>query len=95
MAAPLLEVEDLQVHFETEDGIVKAVDGISYTVDRGETLGIVGESGSGKSVSSLTVMGLTRANNARISGTVQVRRQGPASAPPTRTCARSAATTSR
>jgi len=71
MAAPLLEVEDLRVHFETDDGLVKAVDGISYTVDRGQTLGIVGESGSGKSVSSLTVMGLTRARNARISGTVR------------------------
>jgi peptide/nickel transport system ATP-binding protein len=71
MAAPLLEVADLRVHFETEDGLVKAVDGISYTVDRGETLGIVGESGSGKSVSSLTVMGLTRARNAKISGTVR------------------------
>jgi peptide/nickel transport system ATP-binding protein len=68
---PLLEVEDLRVHFETEDGLVKAVDGISYTVDRGQTLGIVGESGSGKSVSSLTVMGLTRARNARISGAVR------------------------
>jgi peptide/nickel transport system ATP-binding protein len=68
---PLLEVEDLRVHFETEDGLVRAVDGISYTVDRGQTLGIVGESGSGKSVSSLTVMGLTRARNARISGTVR------------------------
>src|SRR5918998_2588883 len=71
MAAPLLEVEDLRVHFETDDGLVKAVDGISYTVDRGQTLGIVGESGSGKSVSSLTVMGLTRARNARISGAVR------------------------
>jgi peptide/nickel transport system ATP-binding protein len=71
MAAPLLEVEDLRVHFETEDGLVKAVDGISYTVDRGQTLGIVGESGSGKSVSSLSVMGLTRARNARISGKVR------------------------
>jgi peptide/nickel transport system ATP-binding protein len=71
MAAPLLEVEDLKVHFETEDGLVKAVDGVSYTVDRGQTLGIVGESGSGKSVSSLTVMGLTRARNAHISGTVR------------------------
>jgi peptide/nickel transport system ATP-binding protein len=69
--AALLEVEDLRVHFETEDGLVKAVDGISYTVDRGQTLGIVGESGSGKSVSSLTVMGLTRARNARISGSVK------------------------
>src|SRR5215207_5513764 len=71
MAAPLLEVEDLRVHFETEDGLVKAVDGISYSVDRGETFGIVGESGSGKSVSSLTMLGLTRARNARISGSVR------------------------
>jgi peptide/nickel transport system ATP-binding protein len=71
MAAPLLEVENLRVHFETDDGLVKAVDGISYTVERGQTLGIVGESGSGKSVSSLTVMGLTRARNARISGSVR------------------------
>src|SRR3954463_8693989 len=71
MAAPLLEVQDLRVHFDTEDGLVKAVDGISYTVDRGQTLGIVGESGSGKSVSSLTVMGLSRARNARISGAVR------------------------
>ena len=68
--APLLEVKDLRVHFDTDDGLVKALDGISYTVDAGQVLGIVGESGSGKSVSSLTVMGLTRAKNARISGEV-------------------------
>ena len=68
--APLLEVKDLRVHFATEDGIVQALDGISYTVDAGQVLGIVGESGSGKSVSSLTVMGLTRSRNARISGEV-------------------------
>ena len=61
---------DLVVHFETEDGLVRAVDGVSYNIERGKTLGIVGESGSGKSVSSLTVMGLTRARNARISGEV-------------------------
>ena len=92
----LLEVTDLKVHFETDDGIVQAVDGVSYTVDRGQALGIVGESGSGKSVSSLTVMGLTRfAGNARISGSIVLRRQGPADAPPTRTCAGCAATRSR
>src|SRR4051794_6213825 len=66
----LLEIRDLKVQFDTEDGVVNAVDGVSYTVDRGQTLGIVGESGSGKSVSSLTVMGLTRAANARISGEI-------------------------
>jgi peptide/nickel transport system ATP-binding protein len=68
---PLLEVKDLRVHFKTDDGIVKAVDGISYSMERGQALGIVGESGSGKSVSSLTVMGLTRfAGNAEISGSI-------------------------
>src|SRR3954452_5497244 len=67
----LLEIRDLAVHFDTDDGTVKAVDGISYDVERGRTLGIVGESGSGKSVSSLTVMGLTRSRNARISGSIK------------------------
>ena len=67
----LLEVKDLKVHFQTDDGIVKAVDGVSYEVEKGQALGIVGESGSGKSVSSLTVMGLTRfSGNARISGSI-------------------------
>jgi peptide/nickel transport system ATP-binding protein len=62
----LLEVDDLHVSFKTADGIVQAVRGVSFHVDAGQTLGIVGESGSGKSVSTQTIMGLTR--GARITG---------------------------
>jgi peptide/nickel transport system ATP-binding protein len=67
---PILEVRDLRVHFPTEDGLVRAVDGVSFTVGAGETLGVVGESGSGKSVSFLTVMGLITSKQARIEGEV-------------------------
>jgi peptide/nickel transport system ATP-binding protein len=70
MAEPLLEVKDLHVYFPTDDGIVKAVDGISFSIQRGETLGIVGESGSGKSVSFLTVMGLINRKNATVEGEI-------------------------
>jgi oligopeptide/dipeptide ABC transporter ATP-binding protein len=62
----LLEVEDLNVSFNTADGVVQAVRGISYQIEAGQTLGIVGESGSGKSVSTQTIVGLTR--GARVSG---------------------------
>ncbi len=66
----LLRVEGLYVEFSTEDGIVHAVDGITYQVESGRTLGIVGESGSGKTVASLTTIGLTRGQGARISGRI-------------------------
>src|SRR6187431_738782 len=70
MAERLLEVKDLKVQFATEDGVVNAVDGVSFTLDRGQVLGIVGESGSGKSVTSMTMLGLTRGVNARFEGEV-------------------------
>jgi peptide/nickel transport system ATP-binding protein len=74
VAEPLLEVKDLKVHFPTDDGLVKAVDGISFRIERGETLGVVGESGSGKSVTFLTVLGLINRKAARIEG--EIRFQG-------------------
>ncbi len=67
---PLLRVEDLRVEFPTEGGVVHAVNGVSFEVAHGRTLGIVGESGSGKSVCALSAMGLTRAQGARISGRI-------------------------
>ena len=69
----ILEVDDLRVSFATEDGVVQAVGGVSFELHAGEVLAIVGESGSGKSVTAQTITGLTRAPNARITGSVTYR----------------------
>jgi peptide/nickel transport system ATP-binding protein len=82
VAEPLLEVKNLRVHFPTEDGLVKAVDGTSFSISPGETLGVVGESGSGKSVSFLTVMGLVTRREAIIQGEVLFRGEDLLKMPP-------------
>ena len=70
MSEPFLEVKDLKISFPTDDGLVRSVDGLSFALERGKTLGIVGESGSGKSVTSLGILGLHNKRNARVSGEI-------------------------
>jgi peptide/nickel transport system ATP-binding protein len=69
---PYLVVENLSVQFPTHDGLVQAVSDLSYTVRKGQTLGIVGESGSGKSVSSMAVLGLHNPRSTRLAGSIRV-----------------------
>ena len=70
---PLLDVRNLNVSFATEEGVVQAVDEVSFELRAGEVLSVVGESGSGKSVTAMTLMGLTRSPNARFAGTARLR----------------------
>src|SRR3954462_11782446 len=65
---PLLEVTDLRTSFRTDDGVVKAVNGVNFSVEKGQTLGIVGESGCGKSVTCLSIMGLNPRQNTMTGG---------------------------
>ena len=70
MSKALLQVRDLRTHFETRAGTIKAVDGISFTLERGEILGLVGESGSGKSVTGFSLIGLLDAPGRIAAGSV-------------------------
>ena len=78
MSDALLAIDELKVSFDTDEGVVQAVDGVSFTVNRGEVVAVVGESGSGKSVTGMTLMGLTRGPNARDLGQREARRAGAA-----------------
>ena len=70
-SGPLLEVESLQTHFATLSGVVRAVEGLSFHIDAGETLAIVGESGCGKSVTSMSVLRLIAEPPGRIAGSIR------------------------
>ncbi len=96
MAERLLEVTDLSTHFFTHAGVVKAVNGVSFTLDHEETLGIVGESGSGKTVAALSLMRLIPDPPGKVvAGDILLARPRPAHARARTRCATSAATTSR
>ena len=95
MSDPLLKVEDLRVSFATEEGVVQAVDGVSFELAAGEVLAVVGESGSGKSVTAMTLMGLTRSPNARFEGTAHLQGHRADRRRPRTSCAGCAAPRSR
>ena len=92
MPGALLEVQDLRIHFPTQDGLVKAVDGVSFSLERGRTLGIVGESGSGKSVTSLGIMGLHQGSQRADQRAHPAGRRGPGRPPARPGCGSCAAT---
>ena len=73
----LVEIKDLRTHFPTQDGIVKAVDGVSFEIEAGETLGVVGESGCGKSITALSIMKLIEKPGRIVSGLDHARRLRP------------------
>lgn len=79
-----LQVDDLRVHFPTDDGVVKSVDGLSFGLEKGRSLGIVGESGSGKSVTSMSIMGLHKKGSAQVSGSIRLDGEELVSADPDR-----------
>src|SRR5687767_15723894 len=70
MTAPLLQVDDLSTHFFKRDGVAKAVDGVSFSLGKGEVLGLVGESGSGKSVTGFSILGLIDPPGRIVSGRI-------------------------
>ena len=72
MTQAFLDVRDLRVQFPTEDGLVNAVDGVDFSVEKGKTLAIVGESGSGKSVTSQAIMGLINRKTAKVTGEIRL-----------------------
>src|ERR1051325_6791290 len=75
-APPLIEVRDLRTEFATDDGIVTAVDGVSFTIPRGKTVGLVGESGCGKSVTALSLLQLVPPPGRVVGGQILYRRNG-------------------